>query len=1486
MTCEQAELRMAELLAGEIAPAEREALEQHLLDCGACRGDFELARAGARVDWADVPVPKEVLEATLASFREPPAAVRLLRWATAAAAVFGVAVLLLTSSRGRRPASCPIAEPRAERREVLATMQEAVVGALVCKDEDGRPVGELGLRSHDVSVEILDGIAKTTVEENFENPTDRRLEGTFTFPLPSDASISRLALEVNGKIEEGTCLERERAREVFESIVRRMQDPALLEWQPGGFFKCRVFPIEPRSTKRVIVAYTQALPCFRGKMSYVYPLASEKTRTHPPEEVRISVRARFSGALAKIESPSHRLDVQRKNANEASMSFRAANYRPNNDFVVTMEPADEELRVVSHRPDGEDGYFACFLTPRGGAERAPGRYAFVLDASASTSAPRLEVARRLVRAMMERRIPGDRFEILAHNVEVERSGEVDLRRANDFMDRLRPIGGSDVLKALLAADAETELIYIGKGSPSFGESDPAKILEAVKGRRIRTIAVGSDANGLLLEKLGGMMRVSPNDDVDKRVAEIAATIGSPVLSELKVEGEGIAEVVGARDLFYGERLVVSGRYREGATKLRITGRGYRRELDVAFPAKEEGNNYVRRLWAQRQAADLLALGESSKAAVTALGVKYQIMTPYTSFLVLETEQMWKDHQLKREVQKQDEVLSAGDPLRGVLEEATALYKQGKTEDASAKFEQAFAMKPSSDQVSAFIRRTGEDVVARMMNDGNRKIQDSGRRLFDLAKPGEGLREGKATTQKYIEELQDGDHAVWRNSFWHLKHIGPSALNDLLPALSDQTNERYRSRVMLLLTEMGTDSSPDLTDALTSPDSFVRQNAAIVLGNIKDRRTLAALRRRLSDANETEDVKRFVSDAIQKTSRGSAANPEVEGRGERELLFAQAQGSFEREDFVRAAEACDRLLQRYPNLPVVQEMKNLSQRFSHMKRGAEVDLKTLTEGWKREVEQTEFLSIQPDQVKPTPPPSLLPAVVKTPPASAEDPKARAIREAYEEQLRRDRQEVTIQTKNATVDQVVEEFRRQTGWNIILDHKNIPSDLRVDEMRVTKENARAALDAFAVGNGLELDTLSFDGRVNAQSFWLGPQRKLELYDVQDLTYAMADFPGVDITLAQDAVVANPVDLPPVETPRPGLLNEVHRLNRDLNEVQRSNVEGLSKTEEESTVPAYKRPVWTLRRPSPERRELPGTDNSKAARINDPQRELDSDMQSFVRQQEVQLAQIQELTTKLDETRGKLAKSLNEKSLAVAETQYARQLAERLQQDLAQLEEKHVEMARDKMHLEEKINAIAQSGANVNVAPKKALEAKVTAIAPELGLLVISIGKDDGVLEGDEFTVYRGGDFVAKIVIDRSDRKWAAGKVVLKKTEPRVADDVSNHIFVSGPRAGGTVLSGEGERARLIDSGASGVASEFLALTRDSKFVALVRVVRGPGKEFDVQVYQGLAVGRILPGDQATPVADVRAYLESLPVEVRMDLASRSNQQAIRAKMGLQR
>jgi len=1140
MNCEQTELQMAELLAGEIGPDERRAVERHLLECAACRADFDRARAGMRADWPDAPVPPALVASTRALVLRPPALVRLLRGATAAAAALLLALSLVPAGPpGRVAARTRPAAP------LLATMQEGAVGALFAKDEDGRPVGELGLRSHVVSVEILDGIARTTVEENFENHTDRRLEGTFHFPLPPDASISRLALEVNGKMEEGTCLERERAREVFESIVRRMQDPALLEWMPGGIFKCRVFPIEPRATKRVLVAYTQALPFFRGRATYVYPLASEKTRTHPPGEVRIDVLARFSGRLEKIESPSHRIDVQRRNAHEARMSFRAEAYRPENDFVVSMETDDEELRVVAHREDGDDGYFALFLSPRGAAARTPRRYALVLDVSASVSAPELEVARRLVRAMIERRIPGDRFEILAHHIDVASSGEVDLRAANDFMDGLRPLGGSDVLRALLAAEAD-EIVYIGEGTPTLGETETPKILEALKGRRIRTVAVGSDANAALLERLGGHHRISPNDDVDRRVAEIAKTLGSPVLSDLRIEGgEAVSDVVGVRDVFFGERLVAAGRFR-GPARLVVTAGGYRRETELALPPEGEGASYVKRLWAQRKVADLLARG-GAKEEVVALGVKHQIMTPYTSFLVLESEQMWKDHNLKREVPKPDEVLGDG-KARSAFDEATRLYKEGKLDEATARFDEAFRLQPSSDEVYRYMKRAGDDFVAQMMNHPERRFQDVGRRVYERAKPGLPLRTGEETRAKFLQDLGSDDAAVRRNAFWHLGRLGD------MSSAGFTTNESARL------------------------ESF-------------------------------------------------------------------------------------------------------------------------------------------------------------------------------------------------------DLRGQTFHSILKMDPLWSGYLSLDG----REDLHAGIDPAV--------------------FNLDEREVLELHDARDILLKLEDFAGPKVELVSASAGG-----------------------------------------------------WA-----------PLTGATFA---------VENDLSLEVRELEAAYARVEEL-------RSMQGRTPAQRELLAAEVEYSRQYAERLSRDQAELEKKHFERARDGKILEEKINHLNMTGTRPGLAPRRTLEGKATAVATEIGLVVISIGKDDGVREGDEFTVFRGGDFVAKVAIDRTDLKWSGGKVVLKKTDPRPGDDVSNHVFVAGPRSTpGRVEQAEGEEVLL--RGGPFVRGQLVAIWRDSKFVALVQMLDGTVG----RVWRGMAAGRMLPGDRAEPAGDVRATLAALPEDVRVELGSRAGLESMRAKMRIGR
>src|SRR5207237_2573912 len=166
------------------------------------------------------------------------------------------------------------------------------------------PTGQaakITLRRFHVDVHIEDGFARTTIDQTYFNEEHDRLEGTFFFPLPPDASISRLAMYVDGKLMEGGMAERDHARTTFEQIRYMRRDPALLEWLDGSTFKMRVFPLEARQEKRIVLGYTQRLPADYGRMSYRFPAG------HSLEVVRDwSFHARVKGGVGlAAECPSH-----------------------------------------------------------------------------------------------------------------------------------------------------------------------------------------------------------------------------------------------------------------------------------------------------------------------------------------------------------------------------------------------------------------------------------------------------------------------------------------------------------------------------------------------------------------------------------------------------------------------------------------------------------------------------------------------------------------------------------------------------------------------------------------------------------------------------------------------------------------------------------------------------------------------------------------------------------------------------------------------------------------------------------------------------------------------------------------------------------------------------------------------------------------------------------------------------------------------------
>ncbi len=212
-------------------------------------------------------------------------------------------------------------------------------GSLVAVDPQGQET-RLSLRKYRVDVHIEDGFARTTIDQTYFNQTSSRLEGTFYFPLPPDASLSRLAMYVNGRLMEGGMAERQHAREVFDSIVYRMKDPALLEWVDGSTFKMRVFPLEGRQEKRIILSYMQRLPSLYGRSEYRFP-GGHNLPSIGDWSAHVYVK-RGAGAERGVECEPQ--FTATKLGDDLLLDAAAKDIRPDRDIVVRMTASPLALR--------------------------------------------------------------------------------------------------------------------------------------------------------------------------------------------------------------------------------------------------------------------------------------------------------------------------------------------------------------------------------------------------------------------------------------------------------------------------------------------------------------------------------------------------------------------------------------------------------------------------------------------------------------------------------------------------------------------------------------------------------------------------------------------------------------------------------------------------------------------------------------------------------------------------------------------------------------------------------------------------------------------------------------------------------------------------------------------------------------------------------------------------------------------------------------
>ena len=558
------------------------------------------------------------------------------------------------------------------------------------------------------NVRIKDQIATTSIEEEFYNPNPRQLEGMFLFPVPKGAHLDKFTMEINGKQVQAELLDASKARGIYEDIVRKLKDPALLEYSGRDLFKVRIFPIEPNSKKRITLAYSQVLKSDGGLVNFMLPMNTEKFSAKPLRNVSVKVELESKRSLKSIYSPSHPIEVKRNGANRATIGYETTDLKPDSDFQLfyTMEDSDIGINLMTFKAAGEEGYFLLLASP--GAETKRGRVmpkdvAFVLDTSGSMAGAKLEQAKKALQFCVENLNDSDHFEILRFSTEVEPlfdalvdASKENRSRAQVFIKELKPIGGTaidDALHKAIALRPEKGerpfvIIFLTDGLPTVGNIDENQIVEGVTksnkdNTRVFCFGIGTDVNTHLLDRIAEETKafsqyVLPEEDIEVKVSNFFTKIKEPVLANPKITFSEQVRVTKlypspVPDLFKGEQLVLAGRYSgegDGAIQIAgsVNGETKKFAYDARFSAEASDHEFIPRLWATRRVGYLLdeirLHGESKelKDEVTELARKYNIVTPYTAYLIIEEERQRGVAQNVQTFQMQNQAASGGLPM--------------------------------------------------------------------------------------------------------------------------------------------------------------------------------------------------------------------------------------------------------------------------------------------------------------------------------------------------------------------------------------------------------------------------------------------------------------------------------------------------------------------------------------------------------------------------------------------------------------------------------------------------------------------------------------------------------------------------------------------------------------------------------------------------------------------------------------------------------
>jgi hypothetical protein len=627
-----------------------------------------------------------------------------------------------------KPAVQPL--DAAERERIAAWTTPAArpqgLGQLVIQDVQSDSPIRLNVARYHVHVVLQPPVALVQIDQSFYNPFPRQQEGTFVFNLPHGASVSRFAMYVTpSELIEGELIERQQAARIYQSIVDRQRDPAILEQIGDNLFKMRVFPIFAKDEKRILLDFTLPLESFENRCQFRLPLLSDLA---PVWDFRISGAIRgatAAGAVTCVSHPAMQIDAGDDGA--VTLDFRQRNYRPETDLVLTFETADPAAIVSPDSAEPADAsapvdraqgvlapslrsyrtetrqlvlndrgvwvddaatYFLVQIPPLLDRPQPPPADVLLL-ADTSSGIGSLDRVRREIRRILTHLRPQDRFRLFCADVSLRpmhdgwlSPGDAQFAAAWERFEQEFCLGGTDMAACLQEAaeafDAAGEnrriVIYVGDGSdPVFrsrseGAADQRfwpqwhrQSAADFAGILVQRPPLGADTLSTSVGAANGLWFDLPGDVAAHRELFQWLLDGLPSpqrIQQVDVAGASSDELFWPAAWLPGRTLAIYGRTSQpGPVQLSLTlGRGAETAAHTwTLNAEDDPEDvFVGRLWAQRRLDQLRRAGtddEAQRSAIVGLSQQWSLLSPYTAFLVLESETDYKRWGIDRQVRR-------------------------------------------------------------------------------------------------------------------------------------------------------------------------------------------------------------------------------------------------------------------------------------------------------------------------------------------------------------------------------------------------------------------------------------------------------------------------------------------------------------------------------------------------------------------------------------------------------------------------------------------------------------------------------------------------------------------------------------------------------------------------------------------------------------------------------------------------------------------